>query len=73
MKTSSGVRIHYRKARPKKAHCAVTGKPLQGVARLWPSEKAPKIAKRPERPYGGVLSSEAMRKLFKEKVRKLDS
>ncbi|MDO8481257.1 MAG: 50S ribosomal protein L34e [Nanoarchaeota archaeon] len=67
------IKIHYRKVRPKKAHCPVTGQPLQGVARLRQSQKANKTSKRPERPYGGVLSSKAMRSKFKQKARQIDA
>jgi large subunit ribosomal protein L34e len=73
VKTSSGVRIRYRIAKPSKAVCAVTGQKLNGVARERPYKMRTmaKTAKRPERPYGGVLSSHAMRELFLEKARSM--
>ncbi len=64
------VVIRYEKRRPSHARCAVCGKPLHGVPRLRPSEirKLSKTERRPERPYGGYLCSECMRKMFKMKV-----
>ncbi|MCB9358599.1 50S ribosomal protein L34e [Candidatus Woesearchaeota archaeon] len=67
------VKVHYRERKPNKAVCAVYGTPLAGVARETPSKmrNMPKTAKRPERPYGGVLSSRAMREKMKKKAREL--
>jgi large subunit ribosomal protein L34e len=67
------VKIHRRKRKPNRPICAVYGTPLQGVARELPSKMGniPKTKKRPERPYGGVLSSKAMRAKMKEKARNL--
>ncbi len=64
--------VHYVKRKPKAAKCSVTGKVLAGVPReRTPGIKAmPKSKRRPERPYGGVLSSQAMRKKLTEKARK---
>ncbi|MFW6230755.1 MAG: 50S ribosomal protein L34e [Nanoarchaeota archaeon] len=64
--------IHYERRKPSKAVCAKTGEVLHGVARATPSkmQNMPKTMKRPERPYGGVLSSKAMREVMKEKARK---
>jgi len=64
---------HYKKKKPGKARCARCGKPLQGVPRKNPAElkKLSKTEKRPERPYGGNLCSECMRKVFREKVREV--
>lgn len=60
----------YEKRKPKVAKCAVCGKPLHGVPRLRASElrKLSKSKRRPERPFGGNLCSECMRKLMKEKL-----
>ena len=51
--------IHYKKRRPKIAHCATCKKPLKGIPRERPyiMHKLPKTKKRPERPYGGILCS----------------
>ena len=64
-------KVHYRKRKPQRAHCPVFGTVLPGVARELPSKmrNMPKTAKRPERPYGGVLSSKALRVLMKDKAR----
>lgn len=53
----------YLERKPKVAHCAVTGEVLHGIPRMGRSEakNAPKTAKRPQRPFGGVLGSTAMR------------
>lgn len=66
------VKVHYRQRKPQRAVCAKYGTPLVGVPRESPSKMAnlPKTKKRPERPYGGVLSSKAMREKMKEKARK---
>jgi large subunit ribosomal protein L34e len=67
------IKVHYRKRKPGKAKCAVYGTVLQGVARANPSglRNMPKTEKRPQRPYGGVLSSKAMREKMKQKARAL--
>lgn len=68
----SRVVVHYRKRKPKIAHCSSCGAILKGVPRERPykMQNMPKTKKRPERPYAGVLCSKCMRKLFKEKARK---
>ncbi len=67
----NGTKNVYLKPRPSKAKCAETGKPLQGVPRDTPVNisKYTKSDKRPERPYGGVLCSEAARKKHKQAAR----
>ncbi|MDI6826412.1 MAG: 50S ribosomal protein L34e [Candidatus Aenigmarchaeota archaeon] len=59
---------HFERKKPNVAKCGVCGKPLHGVPRLNPSgiRKLPKTKRRPERPYGGNLCSECMRKLFRK-------
>ncbi len=72
VKTPGGETVVHRRLRkPKRAHCAVTGEPLHGVPRERPAKlkKLPKTSRRPERPFGGVLSSKAMRMVMKSKVR----
>jgi len=63
--------VHFRQRKPKKATCANCKKQLAGVPRKLASKMAnmPKTAKRPERPYGGVLCSECTRELLKQKAR----
>ena len=63
--------IHYKKRKPAKAKCGKCGSVLKGVARERPYKmrKMAKSKKRPTRPYGGVLCSKCMRKLFVGKAR----
>ena len=58
------TKIHYRKRKPSKAKCGGCGVELKGVPRERPyrMQNMPKTAKRPERPFGGVLCSKCMRK-----------
>ncbi len=66
--------MHYRKRKPSKAVCPIYGTVLPGVANERPTkmQNIPKSMKRPERPYGGVLSSKAMREKMREKARVLN-
>ncbi|MBR9692393.1 hypothetical protein GOV07_00500 [Candidatus Woesearchaeota archaeon] len=61
----------YLERKPKQAHCAETGEKLHGIPRMHATDakNAPKTTKRPERPYGGVLSSKAMRGKMREEAR----
>lgn len=61
----------YRKRRNAAAQCAVTGETLHGVPRGNKTEvrALPKSQRRPSRPYGGVLSSRAMRRKLIQKAR----
>jgi large subunit ribosomal protein L34e len=70
----NSVKVHYRKKKPGKAICAVYGTELPGVPRERPTKmkNLPKTCKRPQRPYGGVLSSKAMRDKMKAKTRLLE-
>lgn len=63
--------IHYKKRKPKIPHCSKCGAVLKGVPRERPYKlkKLAKTQRRPERPYGGVLCSRCMRRLFIEKAR----
>jgi len=67
----SRVAVHYRQRKPSKALCASCKKQLAGVPRDVPSKlrNMPKSAKRPERPYGGMLCSPCMRLLLKQQAR----
>lgn len=62
----------YKKKMPSKVVCAECKKELHGIPRERPykMKKMPKTAKRPERPYGGVLCSPCTRKKMLEKARK---
>lgn len=67
---SGESRLFYKKRKPSKAVC-VCGKNLQGVARATPCkmQNMPKTAKRPERPFGGVLCGQCMRNVMIAKAR----
>ena len=55
---------HYRREKPKQAHCEKCRKPLAGVPRERPyrMRTMAKTKKRPSRPFGGTLCSSCMRK-----------
>jgi len=65
------TKLHYRRRKPSKAICSNCKKVLAGVPNELPRiiSKMPKTAKRPERPYGGVLCSKCTRVLLKQKAR----
>ncbi|MEB3773956.1 MAG: 50S ribosomal protein L34e [Desulfurococcales archaeon] len=62
--------ILYERRRPGPARCARCGKPLAGVPRLRPSRmrRLSKTAKRPERPYGGVLCPRCLAEALRESI-----
>ncbi|PIN77261.1 50S ribosomal protein L34e [Candidatus Woesearchaeota archaeon CG10_big_fil_rev_8_21_14_0_10_34_12] len=64
-------KIQYRQRKPKLGRCPVTGQLLKGVPRGTSSKmkNLPKTKKRPQRPYGGVLSSQAARRLIIKEAR----
>jgi len=51
---------HYEKRHKSWYKCALCGKPLAGVPRE--PKKFPKSSRRPERPYGGYLCAECLRR-----------
>lgn len=63
--------LRYKKKKTSKHVCAECGKLLHGVPRGRPYEinKLAKSKKRPNRPYGGYLCSECVRKVFKKEAR----
>ena len=69
-----GLKVHYRRKKAQKAHCAQCKKVLSGVPEGRPVKikRLAKTERRPERPYGGVLCSPCTRALFKEKARSSD-
>lgn len=74
VKTPGGrTTIHYKPRNPKTGRCPITGEELKGMPRVSANKRRnmPKTKKRPQRPFGGVLSSKAMRKLVKEEARTL--
>ena len=69
--TSGKAIIHYKKKKPKAAHCGECGKPLKGVSRERSNKmkKMGKTKKRVARPYSN-LCSKCMRKKIIGEVRK---
>ena len=65
------VATHYTKRKPSKHRCGGCGVILPGMAneRPYKMENMPKSAKRPERPFGGVLCSKCSRQVIKEELR----
>ncbi len=75
VKTPGGrVVTHYKKKKPKVAHCGSCGAILKGVPRERPvkMQNIAKTKKRPQRPFGGVLCTKCSRSLFKEKAKSLE-
>ena len=75
MKTPGGKTIlSHRRRKPSKARCSVTGEVLPGVPQANPTNlrKMTKSQRRPERPFGGVLSGKAMRSHFRAQARSIE-
>jgi len=74
VRTINGTKTTYQRRKPKAGTCPETGETLKGVPRALPykMKTMPKTHKRPERPFGGVLSSSAARKKIKNKARELE-
>lgn len=72
VRTVKGVKIHYKKRKPKPAHCSKCKKILNGMPRGLPCKirKLPKSQRRPERMYGGVLCPECLKQHLKEQYLK---
>ena len=70
----SKVVTHFKKKKPKAAHCAGCGDVLKGVPRERPHKMhtMAKTKKRPERAFGGVLCSQCSREVFKQKAKSLE-
>jgi large subunit ribosomal protein L34e len=71
-KTPGGkVVTHYKPRKPSIQRCAITGEKLHWVPQERPSglRKLSKTQKRPQRPFGGVLSSKGMREVLKQRAR----
>jgi len=66
--------LHYCRRKNAPARCSETGQILPGVPRGIPSKirALPKSKRRPTRPYGGALSSKAMRRKMIEKARSIN-
>lgn len=63
--------IQYKKRATNKPRCGLTGQELHGIPRgtQFKLKNLPKSKKRPQRPFGGVLSSMAMRRVLIERSR----
>lgn len=75
VKTPGGNTVtHYRKKKPKAAHCAGCGDELKGVPKERPHkmQNMAKTKKRPERKFGGVLCSKCSKQLFKQQAKSLE-
>lgn len=72
VRTPRGVKTHYKKRKPKAAHCGGCRKVLHGVPRGLPHEirKLPKTQRRPERKYGGVFCPACLKGIFKGQYQK---
>ena len=74
VRTPSGKTvIHYKDRAPKTGTCPITGEKLKGMPRVLPAKQQnmAKSKKRPQRPFGGVLSSRAMRRVVISEARAL--
>ena len=72
VKTPGGrTTVHYREQKPSKAVCGNCKKLLAGMPRERPGKLVAfsKSARRPQRPYGGVLCSACMRQKFRMTAR----
>ena len=69
---TKGVKLVHERRKPKKRTCSITGSKLSGIKRGIPSKMKSlnKSQKRPERPYGGVLSPRASRREIIKRHRK---
>ncbi|MEM4481166.1 MAG: 50S ribosomal protein L34e [Desulfurococcaceae archaeon] len=72
---SGALSAHYEGEKPDRAKCAICGKELQGVPALRSSQvsKLAKTEKRPERPYGGMICHQCLKRGLKEASRALVS
>ena len=66
VKTSSGVKLTYRKRKPSKAKCALCGAELKGVVRVraFKLKSIAKSKKFPSRPYSNLCSRCSRKKLI---------
>ena len=71
VRTINGTKTVYTRRKPKTGTCPVTGEKLKGVPRVLPAgmRNLAKTEKRPQRPFGGVLSSKASRQELKKRAR----
>ncbi len=72
VRTVKGSKDAFKRKKPKIGSCSATGESLKGVMRALPGDLkgVPRSARRPSRPFGGVLSSRASRLEIKRRNRK---
>lgn len=73
LRTPSGKNVlHYKRRKPKIAHCANCGKVLHGIPRELPYKMRnfPKSQKRPERIFAGKLCANCTKHEIIKRVRK---
>ena len=73
VRTVNGTKTVYVRRKPNAPRCAVTKKRLHGIPRgnAIDIKKLSKTQKRPQRPFGGVLSSSAARDEHKRRAREI--
>ncbi|HLD02178.1 MAG TPA: 50S ribosomal protein L34e [Candidatus Nanoarchaeia archaeon] len=73
LRTPAGKTTHYKARNVSRSECPVEHIMLPGVPRLSVSKlrKIAKTRRRPQRPFGGVLSSRAMRTMLVMKAREV--
>ena len=65
--------MHYKRRTPGVAQCGGCGANLKGIPRATTTEirNMPKTARRPQRPFGGVLCTQCARKNHVTRARKI--
>ena len=71
-RVTKGVKLVYKKRKPKKSHCSKCGIILKGIPHERPYKmmNMPKSQKRPERMFGGVLCSKCAKREMINRFRK---
>jgi len=71
-KVAKGVKLIYKKRKPKPAHCAKCDAVLKGMPheRPYKMRTMPKSKKRPERMFGGILCSRCSKREIIKRNRK---
>jgi len=71
-RVTKGVKLVYKKRKPKPAHCSNCGVVLIGIPHERPYKmmNMPKSQKRPERMFGGVLCSRCAKREIINRIRK---
>ena len=71
-RVTKGVKLVYKKRKPKPAHCSNCDAVLKGIPheRPYKMRTMPKSQKRPERMFGGNLCSQCSRREIINRIRK---